>query len=250
MRVMGLNTPLIRPGDDLVKTILDAAKEKGGLKDGDVLVISSSAISTAQGRLRKLADVKVSERAKKLAKDSGLNEKFVEVVIQEADRVLGAGEKGVLTLKDGMLRVNAGVDASNAPRGHVVLMPNDADRVAEEILREVKRRTKRRVGVVLADSHIQPLRLGTVGQAIGVAGIDSVIDCRKQRDLYGRPLRVTFRAIADQLASAAQVVMGEADERVPAVIVRDVGVSLSKGGRSPKIGPKRDIYAGLLGIKG
>jgi coenzyme F420-0:L-glutamate ligase/coenzyme F420-1:gamma-L-glutamate ligase len=249
MQVMGLITPLIKPGDDLVGVVLGAANRKGGLKDGDVLVIASSAVSTAQERLRKLADVKVSKRAKKLAKESGLNEKFVEVVIQEADRVLGAGDGCVLTLKDGMLRTNAGIDASNAPRGHVVLMPDDADRAAEEILNEVKRRTKKRVGVILADSHIQPLRLGTVGQAIGVAGIDPVIDCRKQRDLYGRRLQVTFRAVADQLASAAQVVMGEADERVPAVIVRDVRVNFSKSGRSPKIEPERDIYAGLLGIK-
>jgi len=249
MQVIGLITPLIKPGDNLVRAVLAAAKREEGLRDRDILVIASSAVSTAQERLRKLADVKVSKRAKKLARKSGLNEKFVEVVIQEADQVLGVGEKCVLTLKDGMLRTNAGVDASNAPRGHVVLMPEDADRAAEEILNEVKRRTKKRVGVILADSHIQPLRLGTVGQAIGVAGIDPVIDCRKQRDLYGRRLQVTFRAVADQLASAAQVVMGEADERVPAVIVRDVRVNFSKSGRSPKIEPERDIYAGLLGIK-
>jgi len=249
MQVIALITPLIKPGDDLVKVVLAAAKRRGGLRDGDILVIASSAVSTAQGRLRKLADVKASKRAKKLARKSWLNEKFVEVVIQEADQVLGVGEKCVLTLKDGMLRTNAGVDASNAPRGHVVLMPDDADRAAEEILNEVKQRTKKRIGVILADSHIQPLRLGTVGQAIGVAGIDPIIDCRKQRDIYDRRLQVTFRAVADQLASAAQVVMGEADERVPTVIVRDVRVNFSKSRRSPKIELEKDIYAGLLGIK-
>jgi len=249
MQIIGLRLPLIKPGDDLVAILLEAAKGRGGIRDGDVLVIASSAVATAEGRLRKLSDVVASEAARRLAKKTGLDERFVEVVIQEADQVLGTGERSVLTLKDGMLRINSGVDASNAPLGYVVLMPADGDRVADAILKKIERKTGKRVGVILADSHIQPLRLGTVGQAVGVSGIQPVIDCRRQRDLYGRRLRVTFRAIADQLATAAQIVMGEGDERIPAVLIR--GLPMRKEGRriSPKVEVKRDVYSGLLGLR-
>jgi coenzyme F420-0:L-glutamate ligase len=246
MQIIGLQTPVIKPDDDLPEIILGAAGKVSGFKDGDVLVIASSAVATAQGNLRKLAEVEVSEQAKKLSKESGLDARFVEVVLQEADRVLSAGEMCLLTLEDGMIRVNAGVDRTNAPPGHVVLTPRDVEQVAGDILRTLQQQTGKKIGVIIADSHIQPLRLGTVGQAIATAGLKPVIDCRKQQDLYGRPLRMTFRAVADQLASAAQVVMGEAAERAPAVIARGTGVRFSRAKISPKIEPRRCIYASLL----
>jgi F420-0:gamma-glutamyl ligase len=101
--------------------------------------------------------------------------------------------------------------------------------------------------VVLSDSSVKPLRLGTVGQAVGVAGIEPVVDCRGQRDLYGRTLRITFRAIADQLATAAQILMGECSERVPVVVVRGSGTKIVDRPRSsPKVHPKKDLYAKLF----
>lgn len=248
MQIIGLRTPVIKPDDDLPGIILEVARKVGGFKDGDVLVIASSAVATAQGNVRQLAKMEVSKRAKKLSEESGLGERFVEVVLQEADRVLSVGEKCLLTLKDGMIRINAGVDRTNAPSGHVVLTPRDVEQAAGNILGTLQKRTGRKIGVIIADSHVQPLRLGTVGQAIAAAGLKPVIDCRKQQDLYGRPLRMTFRAIADQLASAAQVVMGEAAERTPAVIVRGAGVELSWTKVSSKIEPRRCIYASLLGL--
>ncbi len=248
MQIIGLRTPVIKPNGDLPGIILKAARKVGGFKDGDVLVTASSAVATAQGNLRKLVEVEVSERAKKLSKESGLDERFVEVILQEADRMLSVGEKCLLTLKDGMIRVNAGVDRTNAPPGHVVLIPRDVEQAADNLFGTLQKRTGRKIGVIIADSHVQPLRLGTVGQAIATAGLKPVIDCRKQQDIYGRPLRMTFRAVADQLASAAQVVMGEAAERTPAVIVRGAGVELSRTKLSSKIEPRRCIYASLLGL--
>jgi F420-0:gamma-glutamyl ligase len=122
-------------------------------------------------------------------------------------------------------------------------MPTKPDRAADELRQAIARGAKARVGVIIVDSNVKPLRMGTVGQTIGVAGLEPVIDCRGQYDLYGKPLRITFRALADQLATAAQLVMGEAAERVPAAIVRGVGVELAeKPKRSPKISPKRCIY--------
>jgi len=239
--------PLIKPGDDLPAMILKTSEQVGGLKDGDVIVLASSAVATAQGRLRKLASIHPSKRAKLLARRCGLEPEFVELMLREADKVLGTSKLSVLTLKDGRLCANAGIDGSNAPQGQVVLMPIKPNRTAREILQALKQHVNARLGVIIADSHIQPLRLGTVGQAVGVAGIEPAMDCRGQLDLFGKPLKITFRAVADQLASAAQLAMGEAAERVPAVVVRGASVTFTeKAKTSPKIAPKRCIYMNSL----
>ncbi len=243
MRIISISMPLIKPRDDLVKLIIKASEQAGGLRDGDVLVVASKVVATAQGRVRELARVRPSARARRLAKRAGLEPEFVELVLRGGGRVVQAAKGVILTIKGGVLCANAGVDSSNAPPGHVVLMPTRPDRAAEELRQAISRQTKARVGVIIVDSNVKPLRLGTVGQTIGVAGLEPVIDCRGQHDLYGKPLRLTFRALADQLATAAQVVMGEAAERVPAVIVRGAGVELAeKPKHSPRIPPKRCIY--------
>jgi coenzyme F420-0:L-glutamate ligase len=247
MRVLGLSMPLITPGADIASMILRASEQVGGLRDRDIVVISSSALATAQGRVKKLASVRPSPRAKQLAKRSDLEPEFVEIVLREADKVLGVAKGAIATLKDGMLCANAGVDHTNAPLGSVTLMPEKPDQAAEEILRALKKRVEGRLGVIIADSHVQPLRLGTVGQAIGVAGMEPAIDCRGKRDLYGRRLRITFRGIADQLASAAQVEMGEADERVPAVVIRWAKVEFTDQPRtSVKIQPNKCLFFAAL----
>ncbi len=243
MRVLGLSMPLVKPGDDLGKLIVRASEQAGGLRDGDVIVVTSKVVATAQGRVRELARVRPSARARKLATQADLEPEFVALVLREGGRVVRAAKGVILTLKGGVLCANAGVDSSNAPLGHVVLMPTKPDRAAGELRQAIARRTNARVGVIIVDSNVKPLRLGTVGQTIGVAGLEPVVDCRGQHDLYGKPLRLTFRALADQLATAAQLVMGEAAERVPVVIVREVGVELAERPRhSPKISPKRCIY--------
>ncbi len=247
MRVLGLNMPLIAPGADLPAMIVRASEQVGGIRDKDVIVISSSALATAQGRIKKLTGVKPSSYAKRLAKQSGLEPEFVEIVLREADQVLGVAKGAIPTLKDGMLCANAGVDNTNAPLGSVTLMPDKPNESAEVILRAIKKKTGGRLGVIIADSHVQPLRLGTVGQAVGVAGIEPVIDCRGKRDLFGRKLKITFRGVADQLASAAQVEMGETDERVPAVVIRWAKVKFVEAPTtSPKIPPKRCMFAKSL----
>ena len=242
-----MKMPLIKPGDDLPAMILKASEQVGGLKDGDIVILASSAVATAQGRLRKLASIHPSKRAKLLARRCGLRPEFVELALREANQVLGTSKLAVLTLKDGRLCANAGIDSSNAPPRQVVLMPTKPNRTAREILQALKQHVNARLGVIIADSHIQPLRLGTVGQAVGVAGIEPVVDYRGRLDLFGKPLRITFMAVADQLASAAQAVMGEAAERVPAVVVRGVDVIFTERARtSPRIAPKRCIYVNSL----
>jgi coenzyme F420-0:L-glutamate ligase len=248
MQVIGLRMPLIKPGDDLPTAILRAVKQVGGIKNGDVFVVASSAVATVQGRLKRLGDVRPSIRAKRLAKGCGLRPEFVELVLREADRVLGSARGCLLTLKDGLLCPNAGVDCTNAPLGYVVLAPKQPQETAQKILEALKHGDKR-LGVIIADSRVQPLHIGTVGQALGAAGIEPVVDCRGQHDLFGRQLRMTYRAIADQLASAAQLVMGEAAERVPVVVIRGADVVFTDRPKfSLKIVPKRCIYAESLKI--
>ncbi|MBA7502544.1 Bifunctional F420 biosynthesis protein FbiB [subsurface metagenome] len=235
--------PLIKPGDDLSAMIARATEQVGGLRDEDIIVISSKVVATVQGRVRELARVRPSARAKKIAAKSGQDPEFVELVLREAGSVLNISKNVILTLKSGVICANAGVDNSNVPPGHVVLMPTNPNRVARELQRAIEQRTNARVGVIITDSNVKPLRLGTVGQAIGVTGLEPVVDCRGQHDLYGKPLRITFRALADQLATAAQAVMGEAAEGVPVVVVRGAGVEfVEKPKRSPKISPKQCIY--------
>ncbi|MFN4132777.1 MAG: coenzyme F420-0:L-glutamate ligase [Candidatus Hadarchaeales archaeon] len=245
MQLIPLKLKLLHRGGDLVKQLLDAAKEQGGLKSQDVLVIASKAIATVNAEMVKLADVKPSKKALAMAKKTGQPPSLVEVVLREADVVLGMAKGAILTIKNGILCANAGVDRSNVPKGFAALMPREPDREAEKIRMEIFKRTGVKVGVVIADSNVKPLRLGTVGQAIGVAGMEPVVDRRGDLDLFGKPLKITFQALGDQLATAAQLLFGEGAERVPAVIVRGLRVKRT-GGRSPKISPKKDLYKSVL----
>ena len=246
MELIGIRTPIIKPGDDVVDTVLGAAGE-GYIEDEDILIIASSVISTAQNRIKKLEDVEPSKLAKELAEESGVDARFVEIIIRESDKVLSPGDKCILTIKDGMLLVNAGADQSNVPEGNVLLLPEDMDETADELRKKFEEKTGKRIGLILADSHVQPLRLGTTGQALSSSGIKPALDCRDKTDLYGRKLRITFRAIADQLTSAAQLVMGESDERTPVVIVRGVKEPFSdEKGDSIKIPPEKCVYSGII----
>ncbi len=247
MRVLGLNMPLIKPGDDLLACMLKAAGRVGGFKDGDIIILSSKVLATTQGRLKELSKIHPSMRARRLASKAGLDPEFVEIVLREADRVLGVAEGAVLTLKDGLACANAGVDRSNAPPGYAALMPANPSRAAEKLKAGIAKHAKAKVAVIVVDSNVKPLRLGTVGQAVGMAGLEPVIDCRGELDLYGKPLKITFRAVADQLATAAQLLMGEAAERVPAAIVRGLNLEITERiKRSPKVSFSKCIFFSSL----
>jgi len=229
MQLFGIRTKLIEPGEDLVSVILDAIHtQQLAIEDGDVLIIASKAVAVVQGRIVKLSSMKPSEEAKKLAEKYDMEPGYVEVVLQEAQKVYGGVSKALLTLKNNVLTPNAGADHKNAPKGCVVLWPENPHEVAEEIRGEILKRTGKRLGVLIVDSRVTPLRMGTSGVAIGIAGLEPVRDCRGVRDLYGKPLLITRHALADDLASAAHLVMGEVGERIPAVLVRDAPVNLSE----------------------
>ncbi len=209
-------------GFDLAKAIVEgAAREAGGLRDGDVVVVTSKVVSKAEGRLVKLSEVEPSDFAKKASEVVNKPPEVVELALREARRVVRMG-RGVLVTEDvrGWVSANSGVDVSNAPPGYAILLPVDPDASARKLRDEISRLTGRKVAVVVSDTQGRPLRRGQVDVAIGVAGIKPIRDRRGEADLYGYRLRVKEVAVADEVASAAELVMGQASEATPIAIVR------------------------------
>ena len=229
MQVFGIRTKLIRLGDNLVDAILEAlSSQRLEIEDKDLLVIASKAVAVSQRRLVKLSSIKPSRRAVRLAEMYELEPSFVEAVLQEAEKVYGGVTKALLTLKNNMLVANAGVDRKNAPEGYAILWPVNPFESAEKIRREILAKTGRHVGVLIIDSRITPLRMGTTALAIGVAGFEPTKDCRVERDLYSKRIYITRHALADDLASAAHLTMGETTARIPAVLIRNAPVTFSE----------------------
>jgi len=229
MQLFGVRTRLVKPNDDLVGIILEALTRQGlTIDDGDVLVFASKVVSMVQGRLARLDTISPSGEAKRLAEKYELDSRFAEVVLSEADEVYGGVSGAVLTLKDGVLIANAGVDRKNAPMGSVVLWPENPHASAEKIRTEILERADRRIGVLIIDSRVTPLRMGTTGVAIGIAGFNPIRDCRAEKDLYGNRVLITRHALADDLAGAAHLVMGETAARMPAVFAKQVPISLTE----------------------
>jgi coenzyme F420-0:L-glutamate ligase/homotetrameric cytidine deaminase len=169
----------------------------------------------------------------------------MELILQESDEIMGGIPGVVLTLREGFLYPNAGIDSSNAPPGHVVLFPADAQKSAFEIRERMAK--GRKIAVIIGDSRTHPLRLGCVGVALACAGLEPVEDARGQKDLFGRELKITRKAVADNLVSAAQIVMGEGDEGIPAVIIKGAPVSISEADCAiPTIAPQECMYIGAL----
>ena len=190
------------------------------LRRGDVLVISSKFIAISEGRIVSLGSVRPSTRACELSRKYEVPAELCELVIQESDLIIGGVPGFILTLWNGLLTPNAGIDKSNIEPGRVVLYPKDPLASASRIVDEMRERRGVRIGVVVSDSRLTPTRMGTVGVALAAVGLEAIRDMRGHPDLFGSPLKVTRQAIADDLCAGAQVVMGEADESTPIVLVR------------------------------
>jgi coenzyme F420-0:L-glutamate ligase len=230
LQMYGIKTPLIKPGDNIAEVIADSLKRQGlQLKDNDVLVIAESPVATSEHRLVLLDGVKPSEKAFQLAGKYQLDPREMELILQECDEIFGGVPGAALTITKGTLAPNAGIDSSNAPEGFVVLLPENAQESAARIRSYMQERCKCKIGVIIGDSRTQPLRLGCVGIAIGTSGIVPVEDARGTLDLFGKELKITRKAVADNLVSAAQLLMGEAGESVPAVLIRGSPAQLIDG---------------------
>jgi coenzyme F420-0:L-glutamate ligase / coenzyme F420-1:gamma-L-glutamate ligase len=214
--------PEIRPGDDLAALVLDRLAGDDALASGDVIVFAQKAVSKAEGRVVELAAVTPSPPAQALADQSGKDPRIVELILAESRRIVRA-RVGVIIAEHrlGFIMANAGIDQSNSGGGdRAVLLPLDPDASAARLRNEIRRRSGRAVGVVISDSFGRPWRLGTCGVAIGAAGIAAMIDRRGSPDRDDRPLAATTVGHADEIAAAASLVMGQADEGRPVVVVR------------------------------
>ncbi len=218
-----LKTPIIKKGDSVGTVLYKAIQEFGiPIDDGDIIVIAETPVAVAEGQIVKLESITPSSRATQLAIKYQMDARVVELVLQEADEILGGVNNVLLTIKNNTLIANAGIDLSNAPIGHVILYPKNPQQSLRLIRRFLEDNLQKKIAVILGDSRVQPLRRGTIGVAMAVVGMEPVEDFRGRRDLYGRELQITFRALADNLVSAAELLLGEADEQIPAVLIKGI----------------------------
>jgi len=232
IRIYGLTTiPEIGPGDDLARIICEAAEREGvGIKDGDVVVVVSKAVSKAEGRYVELSKVEVSEEARRLAEVTGKDPRLVEVILRESRKVVKVAKSHLIVkTRHGFVCANAGVDRSNVKgTGDVVLLlPVDPDASARRIREGIERLTGKRVAVVITDTHGRPLREGQIDVAIGLSGFPAFKDYRGTADIKGYVLRVKRIAIADEVASAAELVKGSGGEGIPVAIIRGLNYEWS-----------------------
>lgn len=219
------NIPLVEPGDDLAERLIEALADNGLTPvHGDILVIAQKIVSKAEGCYVNLDTVTPSERARELAERLGKDPRHVEVVLSESTEVVKVGPQVIVVAhRLGFVMANAGIDESNISHdegARVLLLPRDPDASAQALKARLDAAFGVSLGIVIADSFGRPWRNGIVGVAIGAAGVPSLIDEAGAKDLFGRQLRVTEVAAADELASAASLLMGQAGQGLPAVLVR------------------------------
>ena len=236
--------PEVRPGDGVADLILAAAEGQGtAIRSDDLLVVGQKIVSKAEGRLVRLADVTPSPVATAVAAELGRDARLVELILRESRRVVRM-DKGVLIVEThhGWICANAGVDQSNVDLGMVALLPEDSDRSARQLRDRIRALTGADVGVIIADTFGRPWREGLTNIAIGVAGVTALRSYLGEHDPAGHILQATILAVADELAGAAELVMGKLD-RVPAVIIRGLGLPVGDEGSKPLLrDPSRDLF--------
>jgi coenzyme F420-0:L-glutamate ligase / coenzyme F420-1:gamma-L-glutamate ligase len=242
MEIFPIKIPKKSEGFDLFRTIVES---KFQFLADDILVISSKFVSMSERSLIDLKNVKVSKRARALALKFKMDEKIAQVTLQESDYVVSGIPGFLLTINDGMIAPNAGIDKSNCPQGKIVLYPKDSFKTANELRKKLLKKYGIKIGIVISDSRLMPTRIGCTGIAIGVSGFDPVDDERGKMDLYGKKLKVTFKATADCLATIGVFMMGESNESIPLVVIRGANVRETERSLSMKdmtVNPKIDIY--------
>ena len=246
-----VNIPLIRRDDNLADIVVDTLQENNlALQDDDILVFAQKIISKAEGRAVNLATVTPSRRAVELAEQTEKDPRVIELILQESIEILRIRVGAIIVEhKLGFVCANAGIDHSNvAGTGDLVeewvlLLPAEPDHSAENIRDAVQSKTGKRIGVLIIDSHGRAWRNGTVGAAIGIAGLPALQDLRGKPDLFGYSLQVTQVGVADELAGAASLVMGQAAEGTPVVHVRGFPYPLREGNLKELIRPKeQDLF--------
>lgn len=230
MAVEGL--PLIQKGDNLGQLIVDAAKKQNTpIQEKDVIVVTHVAVSKAEGNVINLDQVTPSEKAKEMAQKTNKDPAMVEVILQETKDIVRVGQNSIITeTNSGIVCANAGVDRSNVSGDRNVLpLPKNPNTSAQHIRQEIKRLVGFDVAVIISDTHGRPFRMGEINVAVGVAGFKPIRDRRGEKDLFGYVLRIKQTAIADELSSAAELVIGQANEGIPVAIVRGYNYQSAEG---------------------
>ncbi|MEJ2277325.1 MAG: coenzyme F420-0:L-glutamate ligase [Candidatus Lokiarchaeota archaeon] len=252
LELIGLEKfPIIDKGDNLSEIILNSLEENNlSVNDGDVILIAQSVVSKSLGLVKNLDEIKVSRQAKEIyqkitpqARNLGVPEKspeLIQLILDESKEVVKSEHVLITETKHGFVCASAGIDKSNVKgKSMVSLLPKDSDKEAEKIRIAIKNKTKKDVAVIITDSFGRPFRIGSVGVALGVSGISPLVDKRGFKDLFDNELRSTIIAQVDNLASAAQLVMGEADEGIPVVLVRNYKYKMEESARIQQIIRKR-----------
>jgi coenzyme F420-0:L-glutamate ligase/coenzyme F420-1:gamma-L-glutamate ligase len=257
VKIIGLkNIPFIRKGDNIAQLILDACrKDNISLKEKDIILIAQTIITKSLGRTKSLKAIKPSQRAyeiykkvKPLAEAKNIPVKspeLIQAILDESKRVLRAEHVIITETHQGFICANAGIDKSNIEGEHNIgLLPKSPDQVATKIRKEITSVTGKEIGVILTDSFGRPFRNGAVGVALGISGISPTKDQRGEKDLYGRELQSTIIGQADNLASAAQLLMGESNEGIPIAIIRGYDFSFDNEATISSIlrSPESDIF--------
>jgi coenzyme F420-0:L-glutamate ligase/coenzyme F420-1:gamma-L-glutamate ligase len=225
------DVPLVKAGDNIPQLIIEGVERAGfHLQNGDIISIASKIISKSEGRFVRLADVQPRAEALDVAEKAAKDPRVVELALQEA-KAISRIRKGVLVTEHrlGFVSANSGIDASNvdASQEKVLLLPKNPDASAEAIRQTLKAETGAEVAIIITDTHGRPFRLGNVGVAIGVAGMQALVDRRGDADLFGRILQATVLGYADMVASTAHLLTGEGAEGLPIVLIR--GLQFPKG---------------------
>lgn len=243
--------PLIQHGDHLAGIVVDALQENNiTLAENDILVLAQKIVSKAEGRVVNLLMVTPSQRALELARETEKDARVVELILQESNEIMRTRPGTIIVEhKLGFICANAGIDHSNvAGEGNrteewVLLLPKEPDQSAETIRQQIASKTGKQIGVLIIDSHGRAWRNGTVGVAIGIAGLPGLQDLRGKSDLFGFTLRITQVGVADELAAAASLMMGQAAEGTPIVHVRGFPYSLREGSLNELLRPKeQDLF--------
>ncbi len=213
---------------DLFKEIVNSIQNSDvTLENNDILVISSKYISTSQQRLLDIDKIKPSKDVSHLSDKFQLNPNVAEIIVRESDVIFGGIPGFVIASSDNILAPNAGIDKSNAKEGKLILYPDEPYNIAEQLKRKFFLNFQINIGIIIVDSRLMPSRIGTTGVAIACSGIEPIKDMRAQNDLEGNPLKVTFQAVADTVASIANQQMGEGSESKPFAIVKNSGAELT-----------------------
>ena len=239
--------PLIIPGDNLAELISNATRKQGTpLQENDVIVVTHVVVSKAEGNIVNLDEITPSEKAKEIAQQTNKDPALVEVILRETKEIVRIGQNSIITeTNSGIVCANAGIDRSNVSGDrNVVPLPKNPNASAEKIREGIKQLTGINVAVIVSDTHGRPLRLGEINVAIGVAGIKPIRDRRGEKDLFGYVLRIKQTAIADELASAAELVIGQANEGIPAAIIRGYCYQIIEGGSTTELirAKEKDLF--------